>query len=234
MRTILVAIAIQCTFGYTCTALANDVEHTPDEEFAAVKDTLTRTRAALQQFSWNMHTVVSLKGQVKKVSDDVCRYGPDGTVYRTSLETPPPHSDTRALRKRAVSVRADEVEYSLAAALALADEYVPPVPQKLEDLFQAANALFVKRADSEETQLQFRDYLKKGDYLVLSFDPSTKSLGAIDVTSYLDEQADVLTLHVVFQTLPDGTNYVASSVLNATGRQMQVRTENANYRKVWQ
>ena len=210
------------------------MEHTPDEEFATVKETLTRTRAALQQFSWDMHTVVSLGGQVKKISDDVCRYGPDGTVYKTPLASPPPQVETRSFRKRAAVVKTDEVDDSLASAMALAEEYVPPVPQKLEALFQAANALFVKRADSDETQLQFRDYLKTGDFLVLSFDPGTKSLGSIDVTSYLDERADVVTLHVVFQTLPDGTNYAASSVLNATGRQIQVITENANYRKVWQ
>src|SRR5262249_37451743 len=81
MRAIVAAAAIQCAFGFSWTAVAKDIEHTLDEEFAAVKDTLTRTRAALQQFSWNMHTVVSLKGQVKKVSDHLCRYGPDGTVY---------------------------------------------------------------------------------------------------------------------------------------------------------
>ena len=234
MRAILMATAIQCALGLTCTAGPKDLEHTPDEEFAAVQETLTRTRAALQQFSWNMHTVVSLRGQVKKISDDICRYGPDGTVYKTPLATPPPQPETRSLHKRAVVVKTDEVNDSLAVALALADEYVPPVPQRLEALFHAANALFVKRADSDETQLQFRDYLKAGDFLVLSFDPGTKALDSIDVTSYLDEKADVVTLHVVFQTLPDGTNYVASSVLNATGRQIQVKTENANYRKVWQ
>jgi len=69
---------------------------------------------------------------------------------------------------------------------------------------------------------------------VLGFDLETKCLRTIDVTSYLTEQADVVTLHVVFESLPDGTSYVASSLLNASGGQIQVKTENANYRKLLQ
>ena len=38
----------------------------------------------------------------------------------------------------------------------------------------------------------------------MSFDPSTKSLRSIDVTSYLDEQADVVTLHVGLRLFPMG------------------------------
>jgi hypothetical protein len=233
MRAILILIAVHCALGLTCVCAAKDADGSPDQEFAAVTNALTSSRAALQHFAWDMHTVVSVKGQVRRVSDDLCRYGPDGTVYRTPLSAPPPRDETRGLRRRPVAVT-DPVDDSLEVAVALSHEYVPPSPQKLEAIFQAANALFVKRADSDQTQLQFRDYQKPGDFLVLTFDPETKSLRTIDVTSYLDEQTDVLTLHVVLQSLPDGTNYVASSVLNATGRQLEVKTENANYRKLWQ
>jgi hypothetical protein len=234
MKPILMAALIHCALRLTIQGAARDMEYTPDQEFEVVKDTLTRTRAALQQFSWNTHTVINLKGQVQKVSDDVCRYGPDGTVYKTPLATPPPQNETRGLRKRAVKIKTNDVEDSVEEAVALAENYVPPSPQKLEALFQAANALLVHRAGSDQMQLEFKNYLKPGDFLVLSFDPEAKSLRTIDVTSYLSEQADVMTLHVVFENLPDGTNYVASSVLNAAGRQLQVKTENGNYVKVWQ
>jgi hypothetical protein len=104
----------------------------------------------------------------------------------------------------------------------------------LAALHQSAKALFVRRPDSRLTQLQFRDYSKPGDLLVMNFDPATKSLHSIDVVTYLAEQADVATLRVLFESLPDGTNYVASCVLRADGKQLQLITENVNYRKVWQ
>ncbi len=229
-----IGLAMTCAIGFTYMIPAADSDYTPDQEFAAVRNSLTRTRAALQQFCWNTHTVVSLNGQVKKISDHLCRYGPDGTVYETPLATPPPPKAARELRRRATQVQIDDLEDTVGQAVALAHDYVPPSPQKLETLFDDANALFVKRAGSEQTQLEFKDYLKPGDSLVLTFDPSTKSLHAIDVTSYLTDQSDVVTLHVIFQSLSDGTSYAATSLLNATGRHIQVSTENMNYRKIWQ
>jgi hypothetical protein len=233
MRAICIAAAIHVTSGFFALSHANDSD-TQNDGFAVVRDNFMGRRAALQQFSWNTYTVVSLKGQVRKIISALCRYGPDGMIYATPVDTPPPQSEPRGLRRRATETQADEMEDSIQEVMALAQDYVPPVPQKLEALFQNANALFVKKARSAQTHLQLTDYLKPGDSLLLSFDPIAKSLTMIDVTSYLAEETDVVTLHVVFQRLPDGTSYVASSVLNAIGRQIQVRTENENYRRLWQ
>jgi hypothetical protein len=70
--------------------------------------------------------------------------------------------------------------------------------------------------------------------VALSFDPENKSVRAIDVTSYLADQTDVVTLHVAFESLPDGTKYAASSDLKAAGRQIQIKTENVDYQRIWQ
>ncbi len=39
-------------------------------------------------------------------------------------------------------------------------------------------------------------------------------------------------MDAVFETLPDGTNHLASSVLNATAKKVQVKTQNSNYQKL--
>jgi hypothetical protein len=39
---------------------------------------------------------------------------------------------------------------------------------------------------------------------------------------------------VTFASLPDGTNYAAESVLDATGKKIQVKVTNSGYKKVGQ
>ena len=233
MRALLIAAAIYATSGFIGPSQANETDAAKNN-FTGPGDTLFRRRPPLQQFCWNTHTVVSLNGQVRNIIRALCRYGPDGTVYATPLGTPPLQTEPRGLRRRATETQADDVEGSVKEMMALAHHYVPPALHKLEAFFQNATALFIKKAGSNETHLYITDYLKPGDSIVLGFEPLTRSLSTIDVTTYLAEETDILTLHVVFQSLPDGTNYVASSVLNAIARHIQVTTENENYRRLWQ
>ncbi len=82
-------------------------------------------------------------------------------------------------------------------------------------------------------QLQFKNYAKPGDAVTFSFDTATKKLQTISVSTYLDDpKDDVVTLAVTFQSLPDGTNYVASTTLNAAAKQVVVKTTNTNYQKL--
>jgi len=43
-----------------------------------------------------------------------------------------------------------------------------------------------------------------------------------------------MTLAVTFASLPDGTNYVQQSVLDATAKKIQVNTTNSDYKKLGQ
>jgi hypothetical protein len=49
------------------------------------------------------------------------------------------------------------------------------------------------------------------------------------VNTYLDDPKDTVTLAVQFASLPDSTNYVQQSILNATAKKLQVTTTNSNY-----
>jgi hypothetical protein len=49
------------------------------------------------------------------------------------------------------------------------------------------------------------------------------------VDTYLDDPNDTVSLAVQFASLPDSTNYVQQSVLNATAKKLQVTTTSSNY-----
>jgi hypothetical protein len=64
------------------------------------------------------------------------------------------------------------------------------------------------------------------------FDQSTRALTSVNVSSYLNDAKDAVTLQVTFQMLPDGTNYAANTVLNAPAKNIQVNLQNSNYQKL--
>ena len=80
--------------------------------------------------------------------------------------------------------------------------------------------------------LVFRDYAKPGDTVTLTFDTAVNKVRGYDANTYLDAPEDVVALKVVFDSLPDGTNYAAQSVLDATAKQIQIRTTNSGYNKL--
>ena len=81
-------------------------------------------------------------------------------------------------------------------------------------------------------EIVFKDYALPGDQMTLSFDTAAKKITALNVNTYMDDPKDVVTLAVQFASLPDGTNYVQRSILDATAKQLQVTTTNSNYQPI--
>jgi len=77
-----------------------------------------------------------------------------------------------------------------------------------------------------------QDYAQPGDQMTLTFSSATKKIVNINVNTYMDNPQDTVTLAVQFASLPDSTNYVAQSVLNATAKKLVVTTTNSNYQPV--
>jgi hypothetical protein len=68
--------------------------------------------------------------------------------------------------------------------------------------------------------------------MTLAFDPSTRKVISLSINTYMDQPKDVVTLHVQMGSLPDGTNFVQQTVLNAAAKQLVVTTSNSNYQRM--
>lgn len=78
--------------------------------------------------------------------------------------------------------------------------------------------------------MTFNDYYKPGDKIALAFDTTVKKLKSYDVNTYLDDpKKDVVTLTNQFAGLPDGTNYLQQTVLDAIGKQIKITTTNQGH-----
>ncbi len=202
-----------------------------EKKLAAVKESAAANKAALRKYTWTETLQLSLKGEVKSTKVMSCAYGANGQVVRTPVGPPPEQKKTGPLRGRIIEQKKEEMTDLMQSVKALIGLYVPPDSGRMQQAHQAGNLSFSRPA-AGEAGLQFKNYAKPGDSMVLDFAMATKKLAALNVNSYLADPSQAVTLAVQFATLPDGTNYPASVVVNVPAQAVQVNITNANYQKL--
>jgi hypothetical protein len=132
------------------------------------------------------------------------------------------------LRGKIVKKKVAEMKDYTDRLKSLVSHYAPPNPDRLRAAAQAGRAS-LNLAEGVAT-LTFTDYYKPGDKVTFTFDTAAKRLKNYDVDTYLDDpKKDVVTLTNEFATLPDGTNYLQQTVLDATGKEIQIKTTNSGH-----
>ena len=174
---------------------------------------------------------MSVKGEIKTTKVDSCRYGPDGRVQKTPVVQPPPPQKQRGLKGKIIAKKTEEMKEELAAATALVQEYVPPAPDRMQVVMNAGTASLAQ-AGPAFVALTFPGYAKAGDSLKLTFEKAVKSLRGVDGATWLDKPENAVMLHVVMQSLPDGTNYPERIELSLPASQLEVRITKSNYQKL--
>jgi hypothetical protein len=102
----------------------------------------------------------------------------------------------------------------------------------MQHAFQGGKVSLVPNPSSGVTQMVFKDYALPGDQMTLSFDTAAKKISTVKVDTYLDDPKDAVTLAVQFASLPDSTNYVQQTVLDATAKKLVVTTTNSDYKAI--
>ncbi len=203
------------------------------EKIAQIRESVAQNQAALRQYTWTENTQISLKGEVKKQEMNQCQYGPDGKVQKTLISSSPSQQPSgRRLKQHVIEKKTDELKDYMQSVSALIHQYVPPDPQKIKAAAAAGNVSVSPEAGL--LSLVIKNYVQPQDSVTLGFNTAAKKIGTYSVQSYLGQEKDAVTLNVTFATLPDGTNYPAQTVLDATAKQIQVTTTSSNYRKLGQ
>jgi hypothetical protein len=210
----------------------------PEDRSAVIKEALARNQAALRQYSWIETTTISLKGEVKKTEQKQCFYGADGKVQKTPLPGQAAQQQKQQsggrrggrLKQAVVENKVEELQDYMEKAAALVHQYVPPDPQKIQAAQKAGNLAI--QPEGGATTLNVKSYIKAGDSLSLGFDPTAKAMRSYNVKSYVEKpNDDDLTLSVKFNSLPDGTTYPETVVLNVTAKNVVVNITNSGYKK---
>jgi hypothetical protein len=201
------------------------------QKAVAAKEAAARNQQALRSYSWITKTELSLKGEVKNTKIESCQYGADGKVHKTELSEPPePPKKQRGLRGKIVAKKTGEMKKELEDSAALVHSYIPPEPEKIQAAIAASKVTITPGAGA--AAIRIADYEKAGDSLTLTMDSESKSIRQIAVDTWLEKPDKKVTLSVTFQSLPDGTNYAAETLLSIPGDKIEVRVENSNYQKL--
>jgi hypothetical protein len=203
------------------------------EKLAALKQAAAQNKQRLQQYQWVETTQVTYKGEAKPPKQDLCRYDPNGQIQKVPIgqQQQPQDSGRRGrLKEHVVEKKTQELEDYMQQVKSVISLYVPPDPQRMQKAFQAHNVSIVPGGGV--AQLVFKNYAQPGDQMTISFDPAAKKIQSLDVNSYVGDPKGTIALTAQFAGLPDGTNYVSQTVLNAQAKQITVTTTNAQYSKL--
>jgi hypothetical protein len=201
------------------------------QKVAGLKDTLAKNKKALSQYTWVETRQMILKGEVKSTQLFQCKYGLDGKVEKTPIGPPQSSSKPkRGIRGRVAERKKGDIKDYMEQVAALIKYYVPPTRMQIQNSFQSGKASIQPK--SGLVTLVFHDYAVPGDSMSVTIDAASSKVRSFVVNTYLDEPSQAVKLNAVFLSLPDGTNYIAQTVLDATAKQIQVRTTSANFNKL--
>ncbi len=201
------------------------------ERVAEMKQASVKNKQALAQFTWVEQVTISLKGEQKKQEHFQVRLGPDGKPQKTSLDPPADTSDSGGrLKRHIVEKKKEEYKDYADQMKTLAQQYVPPDPELLQQAYQQGNiTLGTVAGMPNELQLVIHNYLKPQDSLTLVFDKTQKELLQVQIASYMDDPKDAMKVTVQFSRLPDGTNHISNMVIDGVSKQLNIAVQNSNY-----
>jgi hypothetical protein len=202
------------------------------QRLAEVKDASARNKMELGQYTWVEQVTISLKGEQKKQEHFQVRLGPDGKPQKTSIDPAPADEGESGgrLKRHIVEKKKEEYKDYAEQMKALAQQYIPPDKEMLQQAYQQGNVTLGSVAGSAtEVQLVIHNYVKQGDSMTIVFDKAQKEILRLQIASWMDDPKDAMNLTVQFSKLPGGPNHVSSVMMDGVSKQLQIATQNMNY-----
>ena len=218
------------TLAFVAVAAAAAQNSELQRKFADVKQNAAENKQRLLQYQWTETTKITLKGDAKPSSSNLCRYGPDGQVQKTPIGPPPEQPSGGRIKQKIVAKKKAEMQDYMGDVKALLSLYVPPDAQKMQQAYQAGKVSLNPAGGT--LNLIFTNYAQPGDRMTLAFDTTAKKITSLSVNTYMGQAKDAVTLQVRMASLPEGLNYVQQTVLSATAKQLLVTTINSNYQRL--
>jgi hypothetical protein len=201
-----------------------------EEKLMALKQNQAANKQKLAQYTWTETETISLKGEVKDTKVYTVQMV-NGQQQKTEVSNQAAQQGGREgrLKERVVDKKKAEYQQYGQSIAALAKQYTTPDPDKLMQAKQAGNISLTPGQGT--VALVIKNYVKQGDSVTLTLDPQSKQLQNVRVASYLNDPKDAVTISAEFAQLPDGTNHVASTLINGESKQLTVNDVNSNYQK---
>src|SRR5271154_4866627 len=165
-KRLIITGAVVLATAFTVVAQSSDLQ----QKLEAVKQAAAENKQRLRQYQWTETTQLTLKGDPKPASQQLCQYGPDGQVQKTPIGPPPEQPSGGRLKQRVIEKKKAEMADYMDDVKGVLSMYVPPDPQKMEQAFQAGKVSINPAGGL--VNLIFNDYAQPGDRMTLVFNPA--------------------------------------------------------------
>lgn len=202
------------------------------DKLMAIKQAQAANKQKLAHYTWQETQTISIKGDVKDTKVSQVEMGPNGQPLKREIsnEKAQPGGHEGRLKKHVVEKKSGEYQQYGEQIGALAKQYTAPDPDRLMQAKQRGD-ISVQPGDGT-VSLVIKNYVKPGDSVTMTTNEQTHSPASVQVSSYLDDPKDAVTIAAQFAQLPDGTNHVASTQIDGVSKKLTVKTQNANYQKL--
>jgi len=201
------------------------------ETMSVIKKTLLQSKAQMRQYSWIETTQTWIKGELKSTKQNQCYYSVDGKLTKIATGATDQQKSPGGLKgKIAANKKEDMAEY-ISKAMDKIKDYLPPDGDKVQSIYESGKAGIQILEPGKKFKLNFPDYLQKGDQLSISVDLGNQKLMALSVNTYIDNPSEKVIFDVTYNTLPDGTQYAASTVLVAEVKNLKLVVEESGFKK---
>lgn len=218
------------TFFFISSAAAQNPQM--EEKLMAIKQSMAKNKQALAQYSWTETETISIKGEVKDTKIYQVHMGPNGQPQKTEVSNQAAQSGGRQgrLKEHIVEKKKSEFQEYGEQIAALAKQYTTPDPDRLQQAKQQGNISL--QPGSGTISLVIKSYVKPNDTVTMTINDQSKKLVSLNVSTYLNDPKNAVKISAQFAELPDGTNHVASTLVDGVSKQLTVQDQNSNYQKM--
>ena len=235
MRTTLgviaAAMAAVAAIGGAHTAPAQ----TPEQKVTAFRQLLAENQAKRRMFTWLETTHVAYEGIVKmtKVSD--CQFPLAGRIpmcNELSLEQAPPPSGF--IRRRIAEKKADEMKAYMDTVKTLVAGYVPLNTELVRKAYESGNVAVSPDPSTGADRLIITSYKQPNDTVKIVYRAATKSIIAVDLSTYVGTPSAPVTAQITFATLPNGVFYAYQKTLKVPSQSLVITVTSTDFSELIQ
>jgi hypothetical protein len=221
-----IALFLSGLFVYAAPSMAQNASLA--QKVQQTKQLMAANRQQLSHYTWQMQETISVNCGVKEQNVYQVQLGPDGQQVRTLVAQPVAPSSGGRQHGIIHRVKEDFKAYAQQVG-ALAKSYSPLNPAKIQQLYARGSVTLKSAASPGYSTILISNYLKQGDAIALTLRNNPKSLTSIDVSSYLDQPSNGVTMQVRFASLPDGTRYASTTTVNGQSKNLTIVDRSTNF-----
>lgn len=201
------------------------------ETVAMIKKNLSDSKEKIKKYEWIETTTIFMKGEQKSLKQCQCYYSVGGKLTKVETGASTKAKTPGGLRGKIAANKKEELTDYMKKAVAKIQSYLPPDPEKIQKIYAGGMTSIQVLEPGKKFKLSFPDYNEQGDMLTLSLDKANQKLIGASVSTSVDDPKEKVVFNVIYKSLPDGTQYISNTTLDAQTQQVKIVIENSGYKK---